>query len=59
MSDRYFVEKERQVNGMDYQVVTIRFRSCRSVICFCYHEFEAQLIANALNAQGRKEIGNE
>ena len=59
MSDRYVVERERQVNGMDYQVVTLGFRGSRNVICFCYYEHEAQLIADALNAQDKKDGNGE
>ena len=54
MSDRYVVEKERQKGGLDYQVVLSGYRFNRNIICFCYYEHEAQLIADALSAQYKK-----
>ena len=50
MNYQYIVEKDRQPNGMDYQVVSKNDRrGFREVICACYYEHEAQMIAEALN----------
>lgn len=55
---KYIVEKDRQDNGMDYQVVRKNGRrDFRDVICACYYESDSKLIVDALNGQDRKGYG--